>query len=366
MAKERVVVKIGSSSLTRPDGGLDLNRIDMVCAAVAAQSRKDKEIIVVTSGSIAAGLGPLGLDTPPSDLSLAQAAASIGQGILMTRWTQAFTLYGKVTGQILLTAPDMMRREHYANARQALERLLALGVVPIVNENDAVATDELRLGDNDRLAALVSHLVTADRLILLTDVDGLYTASPRTPGARLIPKVSSPDELQDISVTTRGSGLGTGGMVTKVIAASMAAANGTKVRVTSADNLVPALGGEDVGTLFTPTGTRRGARRLWLAYAADSQGSIFVDAGAVHAITAGKHSLLAAGVRGYSGPFSAGDVVNILGEDGQIVARGFSGYSQAELEQILAMPDRSLAPRPVVHRDDLAELWPGAKTIVLK
>lgn len=363
---ERLVVKIGSSSLTRADGGLDLNRIDVVATAVAQAKKAGKEVIVVTSGAISAGLRPLQLSSRPVDLDLAQAVAAVGQGLLMHHWTTSFTQHAMVTGQVLLTASDMMRRNRYANARQALERLLALGVVPIVNENDTVATDEMSLGDNDRLAALVSHLVTADTLILLTDVEGLFTDSPNVPGAQLIPVISSPLQLTGISISARGTSLGTGGMVTKVMAASMAAANGTRVRVTNAENLIPALNGQSVGTLFTPTGSRRGARRLWLAYAADARGSIYLDQGAVQALTVGKASLLVAGVFKCVGEFNHGDVVELLDEQGKCLARGFSGYSSLELQEILASPQDFTNLRPVVHRDDLAELWPGAKTIKLK
>ena len=194
----RIVVKIGSSSLTREDGGLDLNRIDSVARLVARWRGADREVVIVSSGAVAAGLDPLGFTSKPKDLPSVQAAAAMGQGLLMARWTAAFQAHHLDAAQVLLTTDDVMRRDHYTNVRASLTRLLGLGVVPILNENDAVTTRELRFGDNDRLAALIAQMIKADALVLLTDVDGLYTAPPDHPGSKLIERVESADDLMSV------------------------------------------------------------------------------------------------------------------------------------------------------------------------
>jgi len=225
-AASRIVVKIGSSSLTREDGGLDLNRIDAVARLVSRWRGRDREVVIVSSGAVAAGLDPLGFSAKPKDLPSVQAAAAMGQGLLMARWTAAFQAHHLDAAQVLLTTDDVMRRDHYTNVRAALSRLLGLGVVPILNENDAVTTRELRFGDNDRLAALIAQMIKADALVLLTDVDGLYTAPPDHPGSELIERVASADDLMSVLVTGAGSRVGTGGMATKVQAAMLATASG--------------------------------------------------------------------------------------------------------------------------------------------
>ena len=356
----RVVVKIGSSSLTTTGGRLDLDRLGRLVDLLAERRAAGQEIVLVSSGAIAAGIAPLGLPVRPQDLATAQATASVGQGILIARYTAAFADHGRRVGQVLLTAEDLIRRQHYHNAQRALGRLLALGVVPIVNENDTVATDEIRFGDNDRLAALVAHLVRADVLVLLTDVDGLYDGPPSRPGTRLISEVPDTDDLAGIEVTGRGTAIGTGGMVTKVDAASIATGGGVPVVLTAADNATAALAGDDVGTWFPATGRRKSTRRLWLAHAARTAGALVLDDGAVEAITHGKRSLLAAGITGVEGEFEPGDAVELLSAAGVVVARGLVGYSAAE---VLAMRGRTTAelrsqddsrhPRAVVHRDDL-------------
>jgi glutamate 5-kinase len=264
---------------------------------------------------------------------------------------------------VLLTAEDLIRRQNYANAQRALERLLALGVVPVVNENDTVATDEIRFGDNDRLAALVSHLVRADALVLLTDVDGLYDGPPSRPGTSLIRTVTTGADLAGVEVTGRGSDIGTGGMVTKLDAASIATGSGIPVVLTSAANVEPALAGEEVGTWFAATGRRKSARRLWLAHAAQVRGRLHLDAGAARAVTDGKRSLLAAGITGVDGDFEPGDAVELVGPDG-VVARGLVAYGSQELPAMLGKSSAQLRengdtlPRAVVHRDDLAQVRP--------
>ena len=346
----RIVVKVGSSSLTTAAGGLDGDRLDALVDTLAARGG---ELVLVSSGAIAAGLAPLGLAKRPRDLATLQAAASVGQSLLVQRYASAFSRHGRTVGQVLLTADDVVRRAHYRNAQTTLERLLALGVVPVVNENDAVATEEIRFGDNDRLAALVAHLVRADALVLLSDVDGLYDGDPRRPGARLIPEVTG--ALAGVDLTTTGSGLGSGGMASKVDAAAVATSAGVPVLVAAAESAPAALRGEG-GTVFTPTGTRASGRLLWLAHASTPRGRLVLDDGAVAAVCQRRLSLLPAGVTAVEGAFAAGDPVELVGSDGVAVARGLVAYDADELPALLGRSTRELGLREVVHRDDLVVL----------
>src|SRR5690606_32535772 len=229
------------------------------------------QLVLVSSGAIAAGLGPLGLKARPRDLATQQAAASVGQGVLVARYTSSFARYGLRVGQVLLTADDMMRRSQYRNARRTLTKLLELGIVPVVNENDTVATDEIRFGDNDRLAALVAHLTHADGMVLLSDVDALYDGDPRRPGASRIVEVRGPEDLEGVELGTSGR-VGTGGMITKVQAARIATGAGVPVVLTAAAYAAQALAGAEVGTFFHPSGRRPGTRLLWLAHATTGRG----------------------------------------------------------------------------------------------
>ena len=359
----RVVVKVGSSSLTRADGGLDLNRIDILAGLIAGMRSRGHDVVLVSSGAVASGLVPLGLSRRPDELSLLQAAASVGQGRLAARWETAMSAYGLVTAQVLLTAHDVAIRSHYRTVRATFDSLLSLGAVPIINENDAVATSEFSLGDNDRLAALVAHLVTADVLVLLTDVDGLWTARPGTPGATPIRYVRSSADLAGVSVSGRGSFVGTGGMTTKLQAATIACASGTTTLIARADDAAGLLGQEqvptDLGTWFEPTGPHRPSRRLWMAHASQPDGRVLIDAGAARALTVGKKSLLLPGLTGLDGDFESGSVVDVVGPEG-VLARGICRYAAAELREVLgARSEGAPAPdhvAPVIHRDDLAEL----------
>uniref|UniRef100_UPI002594855A glutamate 5-kinase n=1 Tax=uncultured Arsenicicoccus sp. TaxID=491339 RepID=UPI002594855A len=247
---QRIVVKVGSSSLTGGDGDLDDLAIGRLVDALANRWRGGAQVVLVSSGAIAAGLNPLALPKRPRDLATQQAAAAVGQGALMAAYTASFGRHGARVGQVLLTEMDVTRRSHYVNARRTLVRLLHLGVVPVVNENDSVATQEIRFGDNDRLAALVAHLVKADALVLLSDVDALYDGPPSRPGARRIPVVRGAADLADVVVRGSGSKVGTGGMTTKIEAARIATGAGIPALVTSAALAAEALGGEDVGTVF--------------------------------------------------------------------------------------------------------------------
>jgi glutamate 5-kinase len=359
----RVVVKVGSSSLTHATGGLDDARVDALVDALGSRLAAGAEIVLVSSGAIATGLPTLKLTRRPRDLATQQAAASVGQGVLLAHYSGAFSRHGRTVGQVLLTAEDVTRRAHYRNAQRTLYRLLELGVVPIVNENDTVATDEIRFGDNDRLAALVAHLVHADLLVLLSDVDGLYDGPPSRAGSRMLAEVHGEDDLATVDTRGAGSGVGLGGMVTKVEAARIATSAGIPVVLTSAEKAGAALAGDPVGTLFHPTGSRTGTRLLWLAHATAGRGSLSLDPGAVEAVVRRRLSLLPAGVTGVDGSFVAGDPVDLLDENGHAVARGLVNFDASELPGLLGRSTRELArelgpayEREVVHRDDLVIL----------
>jgi glutamate 5-kinase len=371
LAARRVVVKVGSSSLTTTAGGLDPDRMRQLVDAVASIRARGVEVVLVSSGAIAAGLAPLGLARRPAALSAQQAVASVGQGLLVHRYTEELARHDIIVGQVLLTVDDVTRRSHYRNAFQTFAKLLELGVLPIVNENDTVATTEIRFGDNDRLAALVAHLVHADLLVLLSDVDGLFDADPTRPGSALIPMVASEADLVDVAVTGRGSGLGTGGMETKLEAARIATGAGIPVVLASAQRAFEVLAGDPIGTVFLPTGRRRPTRLLWLAHATEPRGTLVLDEGAVRAIVERRASLLAAGICGVTGKFVAGDPVDLVGPDGTAVARGLVNFDAAEIPSLLGRSSRELKrelgaayEREVVHRDDLVLLEGGGRASV--
>ena len=357
----RIVVKVGSSSLTRPGGGLDVERIDALVSQIAKRHAAGHQVVLVSSGAIATGFPRLGLKRRPRDLATQQAAASVGQGLLLAHYSVAFGQHDLTVGQVLVTADDVIRRSHYRNAQRTLFRLLDLGIVPIVNENDTVATDEIRFGDNDRLAALVAHVVQAEALVLLSDVDGLYDGPPSKEGAQFIADVRGPADLDGVRVGGTGSaGVGLGGMTTKVDAASIATTAGIPVLLASASDVERALSSADVGTVFHPTGERTSTRLLWLAHATSARGSLTLDAGAVTAVVQRRTSLLPAGITAVDGTFVAGDPVDLLDENGNTVARGLVNFDAQELPGLLGRSTRELArefgpayEREVVHRDDL-------------
>ncbi|MFF9058227.1 glutamate 5-kinase [Streptomyces sp. NPDC014882] len=363
----RIVVKVGSSSLTTASGGLDADRVDALVDVLAKiRSGGEREIVLVSSGAIAAGLAPLGLRRRPKDLARQQAAASVGQGLLVARYTASFARYGVRVGQVLLTSDDMSRRAHHRNASRTLDELLVMGAFPIVNENDTVATDEIRFGDNDRLAALVAHLVHADLLVLLSDIDGVYDGNPSKPGTSRITEVREPADLDGVEIGSAGkAGVGTGGMVTKVEAARIAAAAGIPVVLTHAVHAAEALSGGDTGTYFHATGKRSADRLLWLQHASTPQGSLTLDDGAVRAVVERRTSLLPAGIAAVEGDFSAGDPVELRDGSGRAVARGLVNFDAKEIPQLLGRSTRELArelgaeyEREIVHRDDLVILHP--------
>jgi glutamate 5-kinase len=362
-AARRVVVKVGSSSLTRPDGGVDVDRVTRIVDVVADRIAAGSQVILVSSGAIATGFPMLGLARRPRDLATQQASASVGQGVLLAQYSMSFAARQLTVGQVLLTADDMTRRAHYRNAQRTFDRLMEMGVVPIVNENDTVATDEIRLGDNDRLAALVAHLVRADALVLLSDVDGLYDGPPHRDNTRLITEVHDMGDLVDVTVGGVGSGVGLGGMATKVEAARIATAAGIPVVLAHSQAAREALAGGDTGTVFMPTGRRTPTRLLWLGHASTPRGRLHLDAGAAQAVTVSRASLLPAGVTRVEGEFTAGDPVDLLDQNGHTIARGLVNYDSAELPELLGRSTRDLArergpeyEREIVHRDDLVIL----------
>ncbi|MFE6597000.1 glutamate 5-kinase [Streptomyces albidoflavus] len=361
----RIVVKVGSSSLTTASGGLDADRVDALVDVLAkARSGGTREIVLVSSGAIAAGLAPLGFPRRPRDLARQQAAASVGQGLLVARYTASFARYGVRVGQVLLTGDDTSRRAHYRNAYRTLDQLLTLGALPVVNENDTVATDEIRFGDNDRLAALVAHLVRADLLVLLSDVDGLYDGDPARPTSSRIQNVQGPEDLEGVEIGSAGkAGVGTGGMVTKVEAAQIAANAGIDVVLTSASQAADALAGHPTGTHFHQRGRRSAGRLLWLQHASTPKGALILDDGAVRAVVERRTSLLPAGVEAVEGEFTAGDPVELRDATGRAVARGLVNFDATEIPRLLGRSTRDLArelgpayEREIVHRDDLVLL----------
>ncbi|HEX3708153.1 MAG TPA: glutamate 5-kinase [Mycobacteriales bacterium] len=360
----RLVVKIGSSTLASPHGGLNAARIESLVDVIAARVALDAQVVLVSSGAIAAGLKPLGLRTRPRDLATQQAAASVGQGMLVARYSAAFARHDLAVGQVLLTADDVVRRAHYRNAARTFERLLGLRVVPVVNENDTVATEEIRFGDNDRLAALVTHLVSADALVLLSDVDGVYDADPAHGPATRVSDVREDADLAHVRLGAVGkAGVGLGGMTTKVAAARIAAGAGVPTLLVHADQVADALAGADVGTCFHPTGKRAPARLLWLAHATTGRGSVTLDDGAVSAVVERRSSLLPAGITAVDGDFAAGDPVDLVDRTGRVLGRGLVAYDASELPSLLGRSTHELVEtmgpaysREVVHRDDLALL----------
>ncbi|WP_182357665.1 glutamate 5-kinase [Tomitella gaofuii] len=357
-AARRVVVKIGSSALTSLDGGLDAARLGVLAEAIEARMRAGSDVVIVSSGAVSAGIAPLGLGHRPRDLATKQAAAAVGQLALVGEWQRAFARHDRTVAQVLLTAGDFARRDAHRNAQRTLDRLRTLHAVAVVNENDTVATSEIKFGDNDRLAALVAHLVSADALVLLSDVDGLYDSDPRKGDARFIDEVRGPEDLDEVIAGTGGT-LGTGGMATKLSAAVLSADGGVPVLLASASTAAEALAGGQAGTVFAARPQRMSARRFWVRHAADTSGALHLDAGAVRAVAQRRRSLLAAGITGVSGHFSEGDVVVLQGPDDAAVARGVVSYDSSELPHMIGHSTGELPEdlrHAVVHADDLVPL----------
>ncbi len=361
-----MVVKIGTNALTNATGRFNRHHFDALGRDLlwAAQGR---ELVVVSSGAIALGVERLGLPARPRDIPGKQACAAVGQSRLMQAYEETFSGAGRAVAQVLLTHEDVQDRRRYLNVKHTLERLLAAGVVPVINENDTVSVDELKFGDNDTLAGLVAGVVEAEALVLLSDVEGLYTGDPRREqGAQLLLSVEqvTPAVLALAGGTT--SGVGTGGMATKVRAAARATESGIRCVITSGavpGRLREVLEGGPVGTLFEPTGSRRSARAAWIAHALRPRGTLTVDAGAREAIVIAKRSLLPSGVRGVEGDFGRGDPVDLSDESGAVFARGLAAYDANELRRIAGRRTTDIEAvlgyrylDEAVHRDDLAVL----------
>ena len=360
-----IVVKIGTSSITDERGVISEAAIAKLCAEVAVLHRRGERVVIVTSGAIAAGLPALGMsDHPPTDAPTLQAISAVGQSRLLRVYDDALGRNGLVGGQVLLAPLDFVDRKHYLHARQTLGRLLELRVVPVVNENDAIADDEVRFGDNDRLAALVAHLVGASVLVLLTDAPGLLTADPRLDrDASLIDEIVEVDQALEAVAGRSGNPRGSGGMASKLAAAKIAAWSGVRVVIAAADR--PGVLGEavegvaGVGTIIRPRDRRLSARKLWIAFAVGASGTVVVDDGARSALLHRRTSLLPAGVVGVEGSFDADDAVEIADTDGRVFAKGLVRHPAGRIKDWAGLRTTALPPdvaHEVVHRDDLVVL----------
>lgn len=357
----RVVAKIGTSSITDTNGSLSVAMIESLCRQVADLRAAGHEVLVVTSGAVAGGVAALGFAARPSDTATLQALAAAGQSRLMGHYNTGLERHGLVGAQVLLVPNDFIDRAQYLHARQTMLRLLELGCVPVINENDAIASDEIRFGDNDRIAALVAHSVGADLLVLLTDTAGLYTADPQSnPNATLVEHVAVDDELMTVRAGSTVSGVGSGGMASKLAAARIASWSGVRTVIASAKRervLHDAVeGARGIGTTFAAHDRSLTARKLWIAFAAQPTGSVTVDDGARNALVSRGVSLLHAGVVHVSGDFAAGDVVDLLSDDASLIARGLvrtdaRSASAAAGKKSTELPDD--VPTELVHRDDL-------------
>ena len=361
---KRVVVKVGSAVLTSPQGGLDEERIQAMCDCFSRVQEKGYELVLVSSGAIAAGTKKIGLGRKPRSIPEKQAAAAVGQARLMWMYEKCFERKGKVVAQILLTREDVADRKRFLNARNTLLTLLKWGILPIINENDTVVTEEIQFGDNDCLSALVTNLVQAELLVILTDTDGLYDRDPKThPDANRISVVKEVDERVFSLVDLTMSEVGTGGMISKLQASRTAAIYGVPTVIASGKSpnaLERVLGGEDVGTLVLPKENRLNSWKHWIAYSRPVSGALVVDQGARKALVEKGKSLLPSGIKEVRGSFGAGDSVSCIGEDGSEFARGLANYSSDEIRRIQGCKTSEIEKilgykffDEVIHRDDL-------------
>ncbi|WGV25779.1 glutamate 5-kinase [Halotia branconii] len=362
-----IVVKIGTSSLTKPETGqLALSTIATLAETLSCLRGQGHRVILVSSGAVGVGCARLGLTERPKAIALKQAVAAVGQGRLMRVYDDLFTTLQQPIAQVLLTRSDLVQRSRYLNAYNTFRELLGLGVIPVVNENDTVAVDELKFGDNDTLSALVASLVEADWLFLLTDVDRLYSADPRSvPDAQPIALVSSMKELAQLQIQTgtQGSQWGTGGMVTKISAARIAIAAGVRTVITQGrfpHNIEKILQGELLGTHFQPQPEPTSARKRWIAYGLVPTGKLYLDSGAIAAISQAGKSLLAAGIKSVEGIFDTQDAVQLCDTNGNEIARGLVNYTSDELQKIRGCQSREISTilgyagaDTVIHRDNL-------------
>ena len=367
MARRTIVVKVGSSTVTGADGRIDRGYLASLADQVAVLRDGGDRVVVVTSGAIAAGLEPLGFDLRPADMPTLQAAAAVGQVLLLDAYRTLFEDRGIVVGQVLVTRHDVGHRQQYVHACQTLERLLELGIVPVVNENDTTAVEEIRFGDNDNLAALVGMMVHADLVVLLTDIAGLYSADPRTDAdARLLERISEVTDEHLASAGGPGSAVGSGGMATKLEAARALMRAGIPMVVCDGRRpgvIVEAAAGEPVGTLFAGDRAAVKGKKLWLAYAGHPHGSVTIDDGAKRALCLAGGSLLPAGVVGVDGSFVIGDPIAVVDQQGSDVARGLAGMSSADLKRVRGLKTSEISRvlpnwdgAEVIHRDHLVIL----------
>ena len=355
-----VVVKIGTTALTTPKGMFDASRLASLADAIQARMKAGSDVVIVSSGAIAAGIEPLGLSRRPTDLATKQAAASVGQVALVNAWSAAFGRYDRTVGQVLLSAHDISMRVQHTNAQRTLDRLRALHAVAIVNENDTVATNEIRFGDNDRLSALVAHLVGADALVLLSDIDGLYDGDPRkaTPDkpARFISEVAGRRRPRRRDRRRRQHARHRRHGVQAVVGPAGGRCRACRCCWPRRPSAGAALVDASVGTVFAPRPERMSSRRFWVRYAAESTGALMLDDGAVRAVVEQRRSLLPAGITEVSGRFHGGDVVELRSLDGTVVARGVVAYDATELATMVGRSTSDLPAemrRPAVHADDL-------------
>ena len=361
---QRIVVKVGTSTLTHETGKLNFFRIERLVRELSDLVNQGKEIVLVSSGAVGAGMERLGLTEKPKTIPEKQAAAAVGQGVLLHVYEKIFAEYGQTVGQVLLTREDSVKRSRYVNSRNTLLQLLAMGVIPIINENDAVAVDELKIGDNDTLSAMVGTIVDADLIIILSDVDGVYTANPQTnPEAKLLSEIAEITPEIDELAGGPGTMRGTGGMYTKIQAAKIAVNAGIALVIASGtqDGVVrEILTGKAVGTLFPSKHNRLQVRKSWLAFGARIAGDVQVDSGCAQAIAKTGSSLLAAGIVKVQGEFEQGKTIRILDPNGRELARGLSNYSSVEIERIRGKHTDEISSvlgykttDEVVHRDHL-------------
>lgn len=360
----RIVVKVGSSSLTHDTGKLNLAQLERLVRQLADLHHQDLEVVLVSSGAVGAGMGKLGMKKRPKTIPEKQAAAAVGQGILLHMYEKMFAEYGQTVAQVLLTRQDVEDRGRFLNARNALLTLLRYGVIPIINENDTVAVDEIRIGDNDTLSAMVASLVEADLLLLLTDIDGLYTNNPKTdPDATLLSLVEEITPEIEKLAGGAGSELGTGGMTTKLAAGRIATNSGVGMIIASSKrpNVVQeAVAGLEVGTFFCPGGHRLDCRKRWLAFGSPVQGRIHVDDGAEGAISTKGKSLLCSGIVSVEGDFVEGNAVSIVNSQGLEFAKGIVNYPSGEIDKIRGAQSKDIKRilghkdyDEVIHRDNL-------------
>lgn len=361
---KRIVVKVGTSTILYSNGKININRIELLARELSDLRNQGKDVVLVSSGAIGAGVVRMGLDKRPSEVRKKQALAAVGQELLIHLYDKFFAEYGQITGQVLLTKENSVQHHQYTHSRNALLTMLEMGIIPIINENDAVAIDELKIGDNDTLSAMVASLVDADLLIVLSDIDGVYTANPQTdPAAKIISEISEITPQVERMAGGAGSSMGTGGMATKIEAAKIATASGVTMVIASGSErgvIRSIIEGEEVGTVFPAKEAHLKVRKRWLAFGKRLKGIIFVDKGCEKALNKGS-SLLAVGIVNTEGEYVQGDTVRILSADGREIARGVTNYDMDTVMKLKGRPTKEFSDilvssvpfDEIIHRDSL-------------